>query len=195
MPVLKIIYCLGCGFPLKIAKICIAIFVGLVLVGMKSQQDDKASSETQLKAVFLYNFTQFIEWPAGSFGSNESPFIIGVLGKNTFGTYLDEVIEGETVAGRPIVIKYYPSVLSEIGECQILFIQKASPEITKATQFVKGKPILTVSDAENFMKQSGMLRFYVESGKIRFEINKEVSSQSGLTISSKLMRLATLYKG
>lgn len=195
MPVLTAIYYLHKGITLRVAKICAAIFVGLVLQGMRPPQDDKASREAQLKAVFLYNFTQFVEWPAESFSSTESPFVIGVLGKNTFGTYLDEVIEGETVAGRPIVIKYYESALPEIGECQILFIQKTFPDITKATQLASGKPILTVSDRENFMKQSGMLRFYVESGKIRFEINQDLSSQSGLAISSKLMRLATLYKG
>jgi hypothetical protein len=162
---------------------------------MKPPQNDQASRETQLKAVFLYNFTQFVEWPSSSFDNSESAFIIAVLGKSTFGTYLDEVIEDETVAGRPIVIKYYPSVVPEITNCQILFIQKNFPEIAKATQLAKGKPILTVSDSENFMKQSGMLRFYVEGGKIRFEINQEASSNSGLSISSKLMRLATIHKG
>lgn len=171
------------------------MLMALILTSMQPfPQDDAASRENQVKAVFLYNFTQFIEWPQNSFDTNESPFIIGVLGKNTFDTYLSEVSEGETVAGRSIVIKHYTNITPEIGKCQILFIQKSFSEIKQVTQLTQGKPILTVSDNENFMKQSGMVRFYVESGKIRFEINKEASTESGLIISSKLLRLATLYK-
>ena len=54
-------------------------------------------SEYQLKAVFLFNFAQFVEWPAAAFPRANAPFVIGVLGKDPFGASLDDVVRGESV--------------------------------------------------------------------------------------------------
>src|SRR6185295_17077931 len=59
-----------------------------------------APSEYQVKAVFLFNFTQFVDWPAQSFADARAPFVIGVLGRDPFGSALDEAVRGETVNGR-----------------------------------------------------------------------------------------------
>jgi len=181
------------NFLATTGRACAMLFTALILTGMQQAPQDN-ERENQLKAVFLYNFTQFVEWPSSAFSTPDSPFIIGVLGKNPLGTYLEEVSEGETASGHPIMIKYYSSVIPEISTCQILFINKTFRDVEQATQLAKGKPILTVSDHENFMKRAGMLRFFVQEGKIRFEINTDVSSSSGLIISSKLMRVATVYQ-
>src|SRR5436190_15342978 len=130
----------------QMGRFLVAVFTTLALAGM--QQVPQDVRENQLKAVFLYNFTQFVEWPSSSFGNHESPFIIGVLGKNSLESYLEEVSAGETAGGHPIVVKYFSSVVPEITECQILFINKTFKEIPQVTQLVKGKPILTVSDHE-----------------------------------------------
>jgi hypothetical protein len=58
--------------------------------------------EYQLKAVFLFNFAQFVEWPASAFPSPETPLVIGVLGEDPFGPYLDETVRGEKVNDRPL---------------------------------------------------------------------------------------------
>lgn len=176
-------------------KICIYFFITLAILGMKSpRQSEPESRAIQVKAVFLYNFTQFVEWPESAFNDSNAPFVIGVLGKNTFGTYLNDVVESEKVKGHPITLKYFTGITPDIDECEILFIDKSFPAIEQAVKNTKGKSILTVSDGEHFLKQSGILRFYIEDGKLRIEINQEASSGSGLEISSKLLRIATIYK-
>jgi len=176
--------------------LCMAVIILTVLTSMRGPfQDTSESKAYQVKAVFLYNFTQFVVWPQRIFNNDTSPFVIGVLGENTFGPYLNEVIESEGVDGHPIVVKHYASITPNIDECQILFIDKSFPAIKQVTENLKGKPVLTVSDNENFMRHAGMLRFYIEGGKLRIEINQEASQKSGLEISSKLLRIATLYKG
>jgi hypothetical protein len=173
-----------------------AFVILTALPGMRAPfQETSESKANQVKAVFLYNFTQFVVWPQRTFNDSTSPFVIGVLGENTFGPYLNQVIESEGVGGHPIVVKHYENITSNIDECQILFIDKSFPSVRQAIESLNGKPVLTVSDNENFMRQAGMLRFYIEGGKLRIEINKEASQKSGLEISSKLLRIATLYKG
>jgi YfiR/HmsC-like len=149
----------------------------------------QAVNEFEMKAVFIYNFTQFIQWPEKSFDESQKEFVIGVLGENVFGRYLEEAVAGETYQSRPIVIKYYSSA-SEIGNCHILYVGSSMGAPKLNTE----RPVLTIGEGSEFMKQNGLLRFYTEQNKVRFEINQSASVEAGLVISSKLLRLATLYK-
>ena len=151
-----------------------------------------ANREYQIKAVFIFNFTQFVEWPVNTFATPQSPLIIGVLGQDPFGSYLDETVANEKVNEHPMIIKRFRHV-EDIKECHLLFIQSA--ETVKMPQIIsslKGRSILTISDASNFMKQGGMIRFFTIDNKIQFQINPEAAKASGLTISSKLLRLAEI---
>ncbi len=84
----------------------------------------QVTREYDLKAAFLFNFAQFVEWPASAFVSADEPFTIGVLGEDPFGAALDDVIRNERVNGRPLVVRRCRSVDDSKG-CQILFISKS----------------------------------------------------------------------
>ncbi len=149
-------------------------------------------SEYQVKAVFLYNFAQFVEWPARAFPARNSPLVIGVLGKDPFGAYLDELVKGESIAGRPIVVRRFREP-DEAGECHILFVSSSETgRMEKIVTALQGRSILTVSDAENFTRAGGMVRFVTESGKLRMRINDGEARASGVIISSKILRAATI---
>lgn len=151
------------------------------------------SREYELKAVFLFNFSQFVEWPPASFPTAQAPLVIGILGKNPFGSYLEELVTGEKVNGHAVTIQYYNSV-EEIRACHILFINLAETKKTeRAIGDLKGRNILTVSDASDFSAEGGMIRFFTRDNKIKFEINLEASKAAALTISSKLLRLAEIF--
>src|SRR5687767_15491065 len=40
----------------------------------------QAFNEYDLKATFLYHLAQFVDWPPEAFPTEETPFVIGVLG-------------------------------------------------------------------------------------------------------------------
>src|SRR5580692_3792840 len=65
------------------------------------------SKEYQIKAVFLFNFAQFVQWPETNFSGADAPFCIGVLGDDPFDAFLDETVRGETVKGHPLVVRRY----------------------------------------------------------------------------------------
>src|SRR5712691_6806881 len=52
-------------------------------------------SEYQVKAVFLFNFAQFVDWPPEAVADSQAPLTIGVLGENPFGDVLDATVRGE----------------------------------------------------------------------------------------------------
>ena len=165
----------------------------LLVFGIFSSSSQTTSNrEYQVKAAFLFNFTQFVEWPADAFPGSETPMIIGVLGEDPFGNYLEETVAGEKVDGHPLVIQHYKNI-ADIKTCHILFINQA--ETIKPEQAVinlKGKSILTVSDENNFIKEGGMIRFITKNNKIQVQINPEAAREASLVISSKLLKIAEL---
>ena len=159
----------------------------LLLVG--SHRAAAQAKDYQVKAVFLFHFTQFVDWPATAFSSPGAPFVIGIYGADPFGEFIDKAVSNEKVAGRAIVVKRFRNV-GELSGCHLLFINHASPK--DALQAVEGKAVLTVGDDINFTKDGGMIQFVTESSKIKLQIRHSVAKTAGLTISSKLLRLAKI---
>src|ERR1700735_1182598 len=75
-------------------------------------------SEYQVKAVFVFNFSHFVDWPPQTFTTPSEPFVIGVLGGDPFGSRLDEVVRGERVTEHPLIVRRFRSI-DEVGNCQI----------------------------------------------------------------------------
>jgi hypothetical protein len=150
------------------------------------------SAEYQVKAVFLFNFAQFVDWPAAAFPHPDAPIVIAVLGKDPFGAYLDNLVRGEHIGERPLVIRRCSRV-EELAGCHLVFISRVeNRELEAILAKLKGEPVLTVSDADTFTRAGGMVRFAREGGKIRLRINVEAARASQLTISSKVLRPDTI---
>jgi YfiR/HmsC-like len=176
----------------NIALLCICS--SLLMYSKFSPAQVPVSREYQLKAIFLYNFSQFVTWPANSFSSDQAPMVIGIVGTDPFGSYLEEAIADEKVNGHPLTIERYSST-EEIGACQILFINLPDPtKREQAISAVAGKNILTVSDATDFLVRGGMIRFFTRQGKLKLEVNLETTKAANLEISSKLLRLVEIFK-
>ena len=139
--------------------------------------------------VFLFNFSKFVTWPPDAV--NNSPFVIGILGNDPFGTYIERVVEGEKVSGQPIVVQRYDDV-KDVKDCEILYINKSNgAEIARS---LTGRNILTVSDGDNFATTGGIVRFYLENNRMRLQINIKQAKAAGLQISSKLLRIADVIE-
>jgi hypothetical protein len=116
--------------------------------------------------------------------------VIGILGTDPFGRFLDETVRGETVGGRPIEVQRYRR-LDEIKQCQILYLHSSEARVLNAVlQESRDKPILTVSDIDGAAIRGVMIRMMTESNRIRLRINLDSARAANLTISSKLLRTA-----
>jgi hypothetical protein len=150
------------------------------------------ASEYQVKAVFLFNFAQFVDWPAEAFPASDAPVVICVLGTDPFGAALDQTVRDERLGSRPFQVQRYQTV-DEMKTCHILFIGRAEaarPEVILAA--LKNRPILTVSDADGFARRGGMVRFVTDRNRIRLQLNLAATEAAHLTISSKLLRVAEI---
>ena len=151
-----------------------------------------APTLTQVEAVFLFNFSQFVDWPPQVFRDASAPLVIGVLGSDPFGATLDEVVRGESVNGRALAVRRFRRV-EDVTDCQILYISGSEHDrLREILQQLRGRSILTVSDMDEFANEGGMIRFLLIENKIRLRINVDAARTAGLTISSKLLRPAQI---
>ena len=149
-----------------------------------------SSQEYPIKAAFLYNFTKYVEWPSTAHTNAQSPIVITVLGKNPFGSALEAIVEGRSVNGRRVVVRYATDIES-IKPSHILFIPKSENSVTgNVIESLKGQPILIVGESDEFKKARGMVNLSVESSQVRFEINIAAAEAVHLKISSQLQKLA-----
>ena len=150
----------------------------------------EGASEYQVKAAFLYNFAKFVEWPAGTFPNTNSPIVLGILGKNVFGSDLEKTIQDRKVNNHPFAFKNISSV-AEATNCHILFVSSSEKgDFSKIVNSLQNAKVLTVSETDGFIKAGGMINFTFEDAKVRFQINDEAAKKAGLKISSKLLSLA-----
>jgi hypothetical protein len=170
----------------------LAALAGLLAVMPPALAQSPQLREYQVKAVFLFNFAQFVDWPSSAFPDRQTPLVIGVLGKDPFEGSLEEAVRGETINARPLEIRRFKSV-EEVRDCHVLFISNSeSAHLERILGALKGRNILTVSDVDGFAERGGMIRFVTEKNKVRFRINLDSAKAAGLTISSKLLRPAEI---
>src|SRR5580692_9290563 len=113
--------CLLPGFqrgrtPLAGLVLALAFFF---TTGLLAQQ--QKPNEYQVKATYLYNFGRFVKWPGTVPAAKGDSFSVCVIGRDPFGSILDSTLAGESLDGKPVVLRRIAKP-QEAGECRILFI-------------------------------------------------------------------------
>jgi hypothetical protein len=158
-----------------------------------SPAQNRKPTDYQVKAVYLYNFGRFVEWPARVTTGQDS-FTICILGQDPFGPTLDATLAGETIAGRAVSARRI-SKLQELVDCRILFLSSADGDSLNKLIEAGGKhAVLTVSDMPDFASRGGMIQFVLEGKRVRFEVNLTAAQNAGLTLSSELLKVATVVR-
>lgn len=177
-----------------LAAICLQIPSGELLA-----QELTASKEYQFKAALLYNFSVFTEWPV----MPAEAFDFCVLGKDPFGKWLDNIAR-KTVQGKAIHIRRIGAI-EDLKGCHLLFVPALEKELYyRVAPFIKQQAILTITDAQQLDEKWPMIMItlvpetvitQVPEGKLyAFDINHAAAKAAGLTLSSKLLRLARNVK-
>jgi hypothetical protein len=149
--------------------------------------------EYEIKAAYLYNFINYIEWPENALPSTGGTITIGIVGENPFAGALQS-LAGKQVKGRSLAVKQITDP-KDIDQCQIVFISSSEKDrVAQLLDQLKDSRILTVSEIDGFAQRGGIINFISERNKVRFEINPDAARRLGLTISSELLKLAKVVK-
>lgn len=164
--------------------------LALSLALSSSVMAQRGAELNRLKAAFIFQFTNFVEWPDDAFENDSSPFVIGVVGNDAVRDILETAVQQKLIAGRKPSVRSFSST-SDLSSCQIIFVDKS--EARNASDIVDrhmDRPILMISDSDRFTKLGGVIRLYQERSKLRIEINIDAAERANLKISSKLLSLS-----
>lgn len=148
--------------------------------------------EYQIKALFLFNFVQFVEWPESAFSGPAAPLRIGVFGENPFAGSLSATVLNETVRGRRIEVTHSER-LAGLLDCHLIFVPASERhQIVAVLAEIGARPILTVGETPGFAQRGGVINFYLEGQRVRFEINRAAAQRQRLKLASQLLSLARI---
>jgi len=154
----------------------------------------KAAPEYQLKAAFLYNLLQFIEWPQEAFKDADSPITICVYDDRASGNAFDSY-RNEKIRGRKLVFKKFNELQRSL-ECHVMFVNTQDRKIMNTIIAKAGsKTILTVGESDDFARMGGIINFFTADNKLRFEINPDAAKKAGLKVSSEILKVARIVNG
>ena len=151
--------------------------------------DDKTTF-TDLQGAYIVKFARFATWIKPDPALPADEFIIGVVGKNPFGTLLD----GKEVNNRPIRIIRFENH-EETGPCHVLYINlDTKADIASCLKSLDHSGMLTVSDHPDFLTVGGMIRFVLvnvgDRQKVRWRVNAEPAGEAGINLGMEIQRFA-----
>ena len=152
------------------------------------------ASEYGLKAAFLYQFPQFVDWPDDAWVDARRVEIC-VVGPNPFGRELERLVRGESLHGRPLAVRVLEPG-APFAPCHLLFVSARSPAASLAVlKDLANRPILTVGEDPAFLQHGGMILLKIADRRVRFEVDLVNVRRARLRISSQLLALAQSVRG
>lgn len=166
--------------------VSILIMTLLFTVNSTARAQDAPTIEYKVKASYLYNFLQFVEWPLEAFTGDTVS--VCVFGADNFGVAL-RPIAGEVVRGRIISVRYFQD-LKGLENCHLVFVSASERDRdSQMLQYLAGRPVLTVGESSGFAERGGTINLIQVADKIRFEINQRAAQRNRLKISAQLLQL------
>jgi len=172
------------------AKAVLLMIAALLCLSPESDAQSQELTEYQVKAAFIYNFAKFVEWPGDAFTESAAPLRICVLGENPVGQELMRVANGKKIGSHDLLVSNFSEAHQARG-CHVLFVSSSERgRIAQVLEVTRGASLLTVGEHADFLRNGGIIRFVMEEGKVRFEVNLTASEKARVKISSKLLTLA-----
>jgi hypothetical protein len=166
--------------------------LAFVPLRMAAAAEAEKPGEYEVKSAFLFHFARLTEWPAAAAAADQ-PFVVAVVGQDSFGGALERVLGGQSVHGRPLLLRRaaIPEALPE--RPHILFVAADRAEAARILRHYRDQPVLTVGEMDGFGEMGGIVNFFVTAdGRVRFEINLSQAEAKGLRMSSQVLKLARI---
>ena len=166
-------------------RLLLSALLGFLL--LTSAQVSGAESEpvgiNTLKAVYLFNFARFVEWPADSQDGDVNKRYFCFYGADHLARTFAEITVGAWLGERQVMVRRLAR-LTDADQCDLLYTNDSVPPV--------GGPIeglLTVGIGPSFVRNGGVIGLVQKDQHLRFKVNRGAAVAAKLTISSHLLSL------
>jgi len=172
-------------------RLAAAVVTAVGLTGVPAAA--QSLSAPGLKAAYLFNFTQFVEWPADAVPPGAA-LTLCVVNDSAVADALEQTIKGRTVEGHGLTVRHLRAD-APLPACHVLYL--AGGDLKRSTEVVgtlKGVFVLTVSDTARFARTGGRGELVIEDGRMRFAVNVDALQRARVRLSSRVLTLARIVR-
>jgi hypothetical protein len=183
------------GAKLKhfIWSLLIASGLGLP-VAVASAQPFSEANEYEVKALFIFNFLRFVEWPEKGVAP-DAPYKVVIAADDEVFAGLASILRTRAVNQRKIEVTRLSKEPASTKP-HVLYLTRSAPGWSRAiAKEYQQYPVLLVGEEPGFARRNGIVNFVVNDEIVRLEINVQAAARSSLQISGRLAALATVVKG
>jgi hypothetical protein len=169
------------------------LFVFLCMLPAAAQAQAAPDTEQQIKAGFIYNFALFAQWPEKAFKDSSAPLSLCIAG-DTATVEAFAPLTAKKILDRPVMVHAFGDNATR-QTCHIIYIDstnkaEAADMLRRASRY----GVLTIGHLDGFCRLGGIINFYHENNKLRFEINTDAAGRAGIKFSSRLLNLAKIVR-
>jgi len=161
--------------PILIAVLCTAT------IAMAPAPRAQAANADDLKAAVVFNILRYVDFPAAR---SARPMVLCV-DRRTSGAQAMAALAGRNLGTRTIALRMSDGTPD--WPCDVMIAGPASAgELGRLRQ----SGTLVIGDGGNFTASGGAIGLVKSGPQIRFDVNLPAAREAGVTISSRLLRLA-----
>jgi hypothetical protein len=179
------------GRPLIIKRLLV---LATLLFGVRVEAQQAPMSEAQVKAMFVYNFLKFVEWPVDTSIGAKDPFVVLIIGEGATADATEQFLESKSIGDRPLVVRRIRWDQSLAGARAAFVVERDAKKLHRVLDAAAAAGVLTIGEGEGFTTQGGVIGLLVEDRKVRFDVDTTAAQTAGLRVSSKLLALTHVVR-
>ena len=149
--------------------------------------------ESQVKAMFVYNFLKFVEWPSEPTRTKD-PFVVLIIGDGSTADATERFLESKTIGERPLFVRRTKWDHSLAGARAVFVVENDPKKLRHILEAAAAAGVLAIGEGESFATNGGVIGLLVENRKVRFDVDTTAAQVAGLRVSSKLLALTRVVR-
>lgn len=164
------------------------LVLATLLFGVRAEAQT-VMSESQVKAMFVYNFLKFVEWPVDTSAGARDPFVVVIIGEGATADATEHFLESRAVGERPLYVRRARWDQSLAGVRAAFVVERDAKKLHHVLDAAAAAGVLTIGEGESFTTRGGVIGLLIEDRKVRFDVDTAAAQSAGLRVSSKLLAL------
>jgi hypothetical protein len=157
--------------------------------------DEVAVLERRVKAVFVFKFAAFVDWPLEVLAETGAAIQIAVMGEEAVVQDIADAAGSRTVEGRRVQARRVGPG-DPLDGVHILFMRDAAFRgMGGSVEQLRPEAMLIITESPGALGQGSVVNFVVDDGKVRFDISLDAAERRGLRLSSRLITVARTVVG
>lgn len=163
------------------------LILAALLFGVRAEAQSPMN-ESQVKAMFVYNFLKFVEWPAVSHQTGD-PFVVLIIGDGPTADATEQFLESKTIGDQKVSVRRTRWDQPVDGARAAFVLESDGKKLRRILDAAASAGVLTIGEGESFTERGGVIALLVEDRKVRFDVDTTAAQVARLRVSSKLLAL------